>query len=220
MEQSELDLMLELLENPVRRKIVERLSQEPSYSLQISKELGLGQQLVSSHLDLMEEAGLVKSSMQESPSGPKRRAFLVRKSLSVTIDVGPHLFNVEMRSFDDAPKGDTPPVASSFEEEIEEILQHPYDKKRIGEFVKFFSEIDKKIHEFENARSSLLNVRNNAMQRVSAILSQSNRTPEERRVLYRIMSEEDKTIEKLSQTLNVREAVVRELLKELQKDIP
>ncbi len=220
MEQSELDVMLELLENPVRRKIVERLSQEPSYSLQISKELGLGQQLVSSHLDLMEEAGLVKSSMQESPSGPKRRAFLLRKSLSVTIDVGPHLFNVEMRSFDDAPKGETPPAASSFREGIEEILQHPDDKRRIGEFVKFFSEIDKKIHEFENARASLLKVRNNAMQRVSAILSQSNRTPEERRLLYRIMSEEDKTIEKLSQTLNVREAVIRELLRELQKDLP
>jgi ArsR family transcriptional regulator len=219
MEQSELDLMLELLENPVRRKIVERLSQEPSYSLQISKELGLGQQLVSSHLDLMEEAGLVKSSMQESPSGPKRRAFLLRKSVSVTIDVGPHLFNVEMRSFDDTPKGEATPVASSFKEEIEQILQHPDGKKRIGEFVKFFSDIDKKIDEFENARTALLNVRNFAMQRVSAILSQSTRTPEERRVLYHIMSEDDKTIENLSETMNVREAVVREMLKELQKSL-
>jgi ArsR family transcriptional regulator len=219
MEQSELDLMLELLENPIRRKIVERLSQEPSYSLQISKELGLGQQLVSSHLDLMEEAGLVESSMQESPTGPKRRAFLLSKSVSVTIDVGPHLFNVEMHSFDDAPKGETPAVASSFKEEIERILKHPDGKKKIGEFVKFFSDIDKKIGEFENARAALLSVRNLAMQRVSAILSQSSRTPEERRVLYHIMSEDDKTIENLSETLNIREAVIREMLKELQKGL-
>lgn len=220
MEQSELDLILELLENPIRRRIVERLSQEPSYSLQISKELGLGQQLVSSHLGLMEEKGLVKSKMEDSPSGPQRRAFLLRKSVSVTIDVGPHLFNVEMHSFDRSPKEVIPPVASTFKEGIDRILRTPDEKKRMGEFIKFFSDIDKKIDEFENGRTALLSIRNYAMQQVSSILSQSSRTPEEKRILYQIMSEEDQTIEGLSETLNVREAVVRELLKELRSDIP
>jgi predicted transcriptional regulator len=221
MGQSELDLILELLENPVRRKIVERLSHESGYSLQISKELGLGQQLVSSHLDLMEEAGLVKSKMEESPSGPKRRAFLLRKSVSVTIDVGPHLFSVGMRSFEHSPKAELPPVASTFKEGIDRILQNPDEEKnRMSEFIKFFSKIDKKIDALESTRTALLSVRNYAMQQVSSILSQSNRTPEEKRVLYHIMSEEDKTIESLSEALNVREAVVRELLKELEKDAP
>ena len=50
MKHGELDAVLQLIENPVRRKIIKRLSQEPSYPLQLSKELGLGQPLVAKHL--------------------------------------------------------------------------------------------------------------------------------------------------------------------------
>ena len=83
----DLDGLLKILENPVRRKVIERLSQEPNYSLRLSKELGLGQQLVTKHLNLMQGAGLVKTKIQSSPSGPKRRAFSLAKSFSIIIDV-------------------------------------------------------------------------------------------------------------------------------------
>ncbi len=210
--------MLELLENPVRRKIVKRLSQEPGYSLQLSKELGLGQQLVASHLDLMEHAGLVKSSMEASPTGPRRREFLLRKSLSVTIDVAPHLFSVRMKTLEDLPEGEFSGIVTSFRDRIERILDQPDDKKRLGDFNRFFSEIDKKIAEFEDARSALLSTKNYAMELVSDVLSRSRRTPEEKRVLYQIMNEDNRVIESLSENLNIREGVIRELLKELQED--
>jgi predicted transcriptional regulator len=219
MEQSELDLMLELLENPVRRRIVKRLSQEPGYSLQLAKELGLGQQLIASHLQLMEHAGLVESSREASPSGPNRREFLLRKSLSVTIDVAPHLFNVRMKTLDQLPKGEFSGIASSFKQRVDRILEQPDDRKRLSDFSKFFSEIDKKIAEFEDARSALLNTRNYAMELVSETLSRSERTPEERRLLYQIMNEDDRAIERLSENLNIREGVIRQLLKELQEDL-
>jgi predicted transcriptional regulator len=210
--------MLELLENPVRRKIVKRLSQEPGYSLQLSKELGLGQQLVASHLDLMEHAGLVKSSMEASPSGPRRREFLLRKSLSVTIDVAPHLFSVRMKTLEDLPEGEFSGIVTSFRDRIERILDQSDDKKRLGDFTRFFSEIDKKVAEFEDARSALLSTKNYAMELVSDVLSRSRRTPEEKRVLYQIMNENNRVIESLSENLNIREGVIRELLKELQED--
>ena len=38
----DLDGLLKILENPIRRRVIERLSQEPNYSLRLSKELGLG----------------------------------------------------------------------------------------------------------------------------------------------------------------------------------
>jgi len=49
--QSDLDAVLGTVENPIRRRIIARLSQEPNYQLQLSKELGLSQQLVAKHLD-------------------------------------------------------------------------------------------------------------------------------------------------------------------------
>ena len=52
MESEELNRILQVVENPVRKKIIKRLSQEPAYQLQLSKELGLGQSLVAKHLKI------------------------------------------------------------------------------------------------------------------------------------------------------------------------
>ena len=75
MDKEELDSALQVMENPVRRKIIKRLSQEPAYALQLSKELGLGQPLVAKHLATMENAGLVKSVAEDSPNGPRRKLY-------------------------------------------------------------------------------------------------------------------------------------------------
>jgi predicted transcriptional regulator len=50
MKERELDSVLQVIENPVRRRIIKRLSQESCYALQLSKELGLGQPLVAKHM--------------------------------------------------------------------------------------------------------------------------------------------------------------------------
>ena len=69
MEDHELDTLLGVLENPIRRRIVKRLSQGPSYALQLAKELGLGQPLVAKHLEMMEGAGVVSSLREPSETG-------------------------------------------------------------------------------------------------------------------------------------------------------
>jgi len=38
-EQPQTNLMLKAIENPIRRKIIKRLSQEPSYPLELAKEI-------------------------------------------------------------------------------------------------------------------------------------------------------------------------------------
>ena len=70
----------------------------------MSKELGFSQQLVAKHLDAMEGTGLVSSLMEESPHGPRRREYLLNKSISLTIDFAPNLFRARLFSFD-APGG-------------------------------------------------------------------------------------------------------------------
>ncbi|TLY13390.1 MAG: ArsR family transcriptional regulator, partial [Thaumarchaeota archaeon] len=86
MKQEELDTVLQVIENPVRRRIIKRLSRGPSYALQISKELGLGQPLVAKHLSMMQSAGLVTSTVESrrNPSGGKRKWYSLAKSVSIT----------------------------------------------------------------------------------------------------------------------------------------
>src|SRR5579862_1485606 len=88
----ELDSVLRIIENPVRRRIIKRLSQEPGYALQLSKELGLGQPLVAKHLTIMENAGLVTSAMESSANGPRRKKYSLARSISITMDVAPNTF--------------------------------------------------------------------------------------------------------------------------------
>ncbi len=50
----DIDILLSMVENPTRRRILESLVREPSYPLRLSKELGVSQQAVMKNLALME----------------------------------------------------------------------------------------------------------------------------------------------------------------------
>ena len=53
------DEFLSILENKSRREILELLTKEPHYALQLSDLLNISQQAVVKHLDILEEAGFV-----------------------------------------------------------------------------------------------------------------------------------------------------------------
>ena len=55
----DLDILLSMVENPTRRKILESLVKEPHYPLQLSKELGISQQAVMKNLNMLEKNGMV-----------------------------------------------------------------------------------------------------------------------------------------------------------------
>ena len=57
----DLDILLSMVENPTRRKILESLVKEPHYPLQLSKELGISQQAVMKNLNMLEKNGMVVS---------------------------------------------------------------------------------------------------------------------------------------------------------------
>src|SRR5271170_6416265 len=119
-----LDSILLAVENPVRRKILRKLSKAPSYQLQMSKELGFSQQLVAKHLDAMEDTGLVSSLMEESPHGPKRKEYLLNKSVSLSIDFAPNLFRARVYSFD-APETDPSGDPNDMFRSLAEVMQRP-----------------------------------------------------------------------------------------------
>ena len=74
----DLDILLSMVENPTRRKILESLVKEPHYPLQLSKELGISQQAVMKNLNMLEKNGMVVS-YQVSSSMPKEK----RKALFI-----------------------------------------------------------------------------------------------------------------------------------------
>jgi ArsR family transcriptional regulator len=216
----ELDRLLILIENPIRRSIIKRLSQEPSYPLQLSKELGVGQQLIAKHLDILEEAGLVSSSMEHSPSGPDRKEYVLKKSIAMTIDFAPNLYSARLVSQDlESDEAIDRRSVSSLLSRIDKIINSAQKDGKISSIAKVISEVDRQILSLEDQRVSLLYVRNIAMKEASKILRESDHSLNSRRVLYHILDSQSRDVSDISESLNLREEVVRRILQDIESEV-
>lgn len=217
MSQSDLDAILGTVENPIRRRIIARLSQEPNYQLQLSKELGLSQQLVAKHLVAMEEAGLVNTMFEDSPRGPQRKEYILSKSISVTIDLVPSLFRARLFSFGNVPGFQDSDENAQAMAQVSEALRYPDEASKLGPLVDFIGEVDRKLKEMEEERAVLLNLRNLALRiavRSNTSLEMANR----RKVLRYLMREQRDNVRDLSASLGLQRQVVDDILEEIEKE--
>ena len=88
----EVDELFYLLENPTRRRILQLLSVERLYPIQLSREIDVPQQAVDKQLKILEEHGIVESKDEPSSRGPNRRVYTASKEVSLHIDVGPSTY--------------------------------------------------------------------------------------------------------------------------------
>ena len=218
MSQSDLDSILLAVENPVRRKIFRRLSEEPGYQLQLSKELGLSQQLVAKHLDSMEDAGFVTSMLETSPRGPKRKEYLLRRSVSITIDFAPSLFRTRVFSFGASPGVVEDSEGSALIARMNDVLRSPDEAARIGPLGEIISDLDRKLRQMEEERAVLLYLRNLAMTE-AARASGSFRGRDRRKTLQYLLREQNDSLNRMSTTLGLREQIVGDILVEIEKEL-
>ena len=141
---SELDELLSIIENPTRRRILEYLTREPSYPLQLSKDLGISQQAVMKNLALMEQTGVLVSHPQESNIGPTRNVYSPNQQFTIVIDLHDNMFTARIVSSD---------IGNSDRVEMDGI----------DDAVERIGELDSRIEQLDAERSELLNERNAIM---------------------------------------------------------
>jgi predicted transcriptional regulator len=215
-----IDSVLLTVENPVRRKIIRQLSKEPSYQLRISKELGFSQQLVAKHLDAMEDSGVVSSQMEASPHGPKRKEYLLNRSISLTIDFAPNLFRTRVMEFDPLPEVDMPGTSGEVFRLLAEVMQNPDENRKLKPLATLVREIDKKLAGLEDERSVLLYLRNLAMKEASKSFGGGSTSGwAERGVVNQLVDENEKNLRETFKGLNMGDAWVRAILSELEREL-
>ncbi len=217
MRESDLDAVLGAVENPTRRKIIARLSEEPNYQLQLSKELGVSQQLVAKHLTSMEDAGLVSTVLEDSPRGPQRKEYLLRKSISVTIDLAPNLFRARVFSFGPVPGANEDSEQAQFASKMNEILRYPEEASKLQPLSQLIGELDGKLSEIEDRRAVLLYLRNVAI-REAARLTTSLGTADRRNVLGYLMKEQAGNMLDMSHSLGLQQQVVDTILQQIEEE--
>ena len=140
----DLDILLSMVENPTRRKILESLVKEPHYPLQLSKELGISQQAVMKNLNMLEKNGMVVSYQVSSSMGPMRTVYEPNSEFTLVIDMRNGMFSARMIE----------PSKEEEEVDFNDVRMESLKKTR-----QTISEIDTKIEELNKERSKLIRER-------------------------------------------------------------
>ena len=140
----DIDILLSMVENPTRRRILESLVREPSYPLRLSKELGVSQQAVMKNLALMEQNGLVVSSRMDSSIGPMRIVYSPNTEFTLVVEMHRSMFSAKVIG----PSGE---IGLDDEGMTAEEASRRID------------EIDGRIKELDEERAALVSERNSIM---------------------------------------------------------
>ncbi|MCL9816385.1 ArsR/SmtB family transcription factor [Natronocalculus amylovorans] len=84
-------VLLDLLGNENRRRILRLLSHKPCYVTEISEYLGVSPKAVIDHLRKLEEAGLIESHTDDQ----RRKYFHISRSLRLEVNVSPYGFGAK-----------------------------------------------------------------------------------------------------------------------------
>ncbi|MFC7202367.1 ArsR family transcriptional regulator [Haloferax namakaokahaiae] len=84
-------VLLDLLGNENRRRILRLLSHKPCYVTEISEYLGVSPKAVIDHLRKLEEAGLIESHTDDQ----RRKYFHISRNLRLEVNVSPYGFGAK-----------------------------------------------------------------------------------------------------------------------------
>ena len=214
-----LDGLLRVLENPTRRRILERLARESHYPLQLSRELGVSQQAVVKHLRALEECGLITSTEEKSDlGGPNRRAYRATERFSLQIDVGPRLFHAEM-----LPMGHVPSRVGEYgwaEDALRRAKGEADPRRRVRLLGDAIRKLNREIHTLEERRLYLLRLKDAAMGEAQGSVGDVLASYQERQVLYFFLEEGAPTLDRIAEALDLREKVVADLLRRIEREFP
>lgn len=217
-EQNRLDTVLTIIGNPVRRAIIKRLSQEPSYALELAKEIGAGQQLVTTHLSIMEKNGIVSSKIMKSPIGPMRRLYFLNQSACVSVSFGPHLYQEHFATFDTLPPKLSEDAKLLLKRAAE--MEEPGQDGNIEAIWSLLRDIDEKLMEVEREKAVLQHIRNRVMELTSGVMAKQEKTHDERRILHYLLDTRSANVEDISKALNLHESVIRNMLEKVGYPVP
>ncbi len=127
----DLDILLTLVENPTRRRILERIVDEPSYPLQLSKELGVSTQAVLKNLALLEQGGVVVRREVRSDIGPNRSVYSPNMEFTLVVDMRSHGFSAKLVGCEETAETSWEDMAGRLEEIDERIGELDRERSRL-----------------------------------------------------------------------------------------
>jgi predicted transcriptional regulator len=214
----DIDTALTLLQNKLRRHILERLVREPHYPLQLAELLGVSQQAIVKHLRELERGGFVtKLKVASEKGGPPRTIYSVQQSISLRIDLGPDLFQCEQRSL---PAGGPVRLSNRLPRSTEHVVQSVSGRKKlsVGEGMAHINHLNSVLEELHMQRDALIALHQHVRSRVSAGVDTDFDHYDQRTMVHSLMesSERQLDLSDLRKELHLGQGEMADLLDEVQ----
>jgi len=206
-----------VLGNPVRRSIIRKLSEGPDYTLRLSNELNIAQQLAAKHLKVIRDAELVDVVRQKSDRGADKNVFHLNKFYSLQIDFSPALYNERLISFNNPGQWiQQDNHMERLETQVKDMEEDSLDPDDVTPLSQIIQAIDDELGNLEKRRARLLYIRNLALEATHNALEEMDRR--KKQVVHHIVDQGPTSVEMLSRTFDLREDVIRDVVTELQKE--
>lgn len=207
------DLILNILGNNTRRKILTVLSEEPMYFNQLAKEIGIGQQAILRHLQALEDIGMIETYGEKSDFGaPDRKYYRLNSSFILTISLSEDDFTITKQN-----------IAESRDKESKKYYKSlDLMPKQAGEALSLLQEnladIEEEISALESHLNHLYALKQLVLSRLHKI-GMASFEENERRVLYKIVEESPRSITELSDLVGQKESNLKDLITEMRSKI-
>ena len=214
---TDFEKVVDVLGNPVRRRLIEKLSEAPDYTLRLSNELNIHQQLAAKHMKVLKNAELVDVIRQKSKKGADKNVFSLNKFYSLQIDFSPNLYNQRLISFNNPSLWTT---ADDYMDRLEDKVTDLGDEEsgidKINPLGNIVQSIDDELESLEKRRARLLYIRNLAMNASVQALDELDR--KKRQVMHFILNQGSTTVNAISRHMNLREETIKDLVSDLENE--
>ena len=208
------DEFLSILENKSRRDILELLTKEPHYALQISELLHISQQAVVKHLDILETAGFV--SVEKVPSekgGPPKKIYKVTESYCLRLDLGPSLFKASGRMM---PSGGPMRLSSRLPDGLEEVIDRMGTRRTIplSEAMSVLTELQTRLEQIDEQRDALVALHQQVMMKVAPSIDELTDNYEERQLAHAMFDQPRRPVDLdlFSQSIRIQSSQAEKIM--------
>ncbi len=214
---TDFEKVVEVLGNPVRRRLIEKLSEGPDYTLRLSNELNIHQQLAAKHMKVLRAAELVDVNRQKSTKGADKNVFSLNKFYSLQIDFSPNLYNQRLISFNNPGLWTTADTyMDRLEDRVTDLGEEDAGIDNINPLGNIVQSIDDELESLEKRRARLLYIRNLAMNASVKALDELDR--KKRQVMHFILNQGSTTIDAISRHMGLREETIKDLVVDLENE--
>ncbi len=214
---TDFEKVVEVLGNPVRRRLIEKLSESPDYTLRLSNELNIHQQLAAKHMKVLRNAQLVDVVRQKSKKGADKNVFSLNKFYSLQIDFSPNLYNQRLISFNNPDLWATADnYMDRLEDKVTDLGEEGSGIDKINPLGNIVQSIDDELESLEKRRARLLYIRNLAMNASVQALDELDR--KKRQVMHFILNQGSTTVNAISRHMQLNEETIRDLVSDLENE--